>query len=193
MSEIVPKLGQTINTPETRDAIHVAVMPVVAGECLSPGQHIGFQEGGWRVTARPQEPYKLVGIVDPFLKNAVATGERFWMLLYPQTITGLRHDWSHPEISQDGLGVGSYSEKWLRDFAASTDADYHEMMAVAATHCEDAKSSWPDYLIEGGKWEGQDTPDEFWTHFQNVTGKKPKGWEGSDGKTHLPGIFSCSC
>lgn len=188
MAENIPKLGQIITTPESRDAIHVAVMPVVSaeGETLLPGQHIGFAERGWRVTGNPQEPYKLLGIVDPFLAAPVQPGTRFWMLLYPQTITGLRHDWSHPAISQDGFGVGSYSEKWLRDFAAEVDADYSEMMAVAATHCEGAKNRWPDYLIEGGKWEGQNTPAEFWTHYAIVTGKKP-----ADDET--PGIFSCSC
>jgi hypothetical protein len=58
-------------------------------------------------------------------------------------------------------------------------------MATAATHCEGA-SGWPDYLIEGGKWEGQATPEEFWVHYFNVTGKKP----ADDDR---PGIFSCSC
>jgi hypothetical protein len=181
-------LGQIITTPQERDAIHIAVLPVRNGgdETLVPGQHIGFSENGWWVTGNPQTPRKLVGIVDPFLAAPVKPREKFWMFLYPQTITGLRHDWSHPAISQDGCGVGSSSEKWLRDFAASVDANYHEMMHVASTHCEGAKNTWPDYLIEGGKWEGQSTPAEFWTHFENVTGKRPSG----DDK---PGIFSCSC
>ena len=171
-----------------RDAVHVAVVSVRAKEPLKPSQHIGYDAGGWQVTATPPEPYKLIGIVDPFLPRDVQKDERFWMVLYPNTITGLKHVWSHPSISQDGQGTGSYSEKWLRDFADSVDADYHEMMHVAATHCEGAKSQWGQYLIEGGKWEGQVTPPEFWDHYQNVTGKKPK-----DREYGTPGIFSCSC
>lgn len=186
------ELGKLIVGHQQRDAIHIAVLPATADEMLQPGQHVGFAKGGWRVTANPQEPYKLLGIVDPFLTAPVEQGERFWLFLYPNTITSLRHNWSHPAISSDGMGTGSYSEKWLRDFANQVDANYHEMMEVAATHCEGA-GDWGDYLIEGGKWEGQSTPDEFWTHFQNVTGKKPKTWKGSDGKDWLPGIFSCSC
>jgi hypothetical protein len=144
------------------------------------------------VTATPPTPYSLIGIVDPFLSADVLEGQRFFMLLYPQTITGLRHNWSHPAISQDGAGVGSGSEKWLRDFASEVDADYHEMMQVAASHC-DKKNRWGgDYLIEGGKWEGQSTPKEFWVHFHNVTGKKPDGWDQAD-EGSGPGIFSCSC
>ncbi len=158
----------------------------VAAETLKPGQHIGFEDGGLRVTATPPEPYKLIGIVDPFLPEDVTKGQRFFMFLYPNTITGLRHVWTHPAVSNDGRGVGSISEKWLRDFADEVDADYHEMMHIASTHCEGAKSTWGDYLIEGGKWEGQSTPEEFWTHYQNVTGKRPKNNE-------KPHIFSCSC
>lgn len=167
-----------------RDAIHIAVMPVYASEALKPGQHIGFCEGGYHVTASPPEPYKLIGIVDPFLPKEVEKGQRFWMMLYPNTITGLKHVWSHPAVAADGRGVGSASEKWLRDFADSVDADYHEMMHVAASHCDPGRQ-WGEYLIEGGKWEGQTTPDEFWTHYAAVTGKTP---------TNGPrGIFSCAC
>src|SRR5262245_3338274 len=89
------KLGELITDPAAeRDAVHVAVAPVVAAEDLLPGQHVGFvtpgdheQVGATAIT---------VGIVDPFLRQAVLRGERFWLLLYPQTITSLRHDWTHP-------------------------------------------------------------------------------------------------
>lgn len=184
MSDSQFLIGKLIDGTGEPDAIHVATMPVTAAETLKPGQHIGFKDE-YRVTGKPQAPYKLLGIVDPFLKADVVEGQRFFMLLYPNTITGLRHVWTHPDIAASGIGVGSASEKWLRDFADQVDADYREMMDVAATHCEGSKSRWGEYLIEGGKWEGQSTPDEFWTHYAAVTGKVPK-----DGPT---GIFSCSC
>lgn len=177
-------IGKLHESHHERDAIHIAVMPVVAAEALKPGQHIGFTEHGHRVTTKPAGGYKLIGIVDPFLPKGVKEGDRFWMMLYPNTITSLKHLWTHPDISNDGRGTASASEKWLRDFSDSVDADYNEMMHVAASHC-DPHNRWGDYLIEGGKWEGQSTPKEFWTHFAAVTGKTPK-----DGPT---GIFSCSC
>lgn len=183
MSDSQFLIGKLIEGPGEPDAIHVATMPVVAAEALKPGQHIGFKDG-YRVTGSPPAPYKLLGIVDPFLKADVAEGQRFFMILYPNTITGLRHVWTHPDIAASGHGVGSASEKWLRDFADEVDADYSDMMHIAGTHCDDTKS-WPDYLIDGGKWEGQSTPEEFWTHYAAVTGKAP-----IDGST---GIFSCAC
>jgi len=59
------------------------------------------------------------------------------------------------------------------------------MMRVAASHCDKENKWGGDYLCEGDRWEGQSTPEEFWTHFAAVTGKTPEGGGG--------GIFSCSC
>ncbi len=78
------------------------------------------------------------------------------------------------------------AEKWLRDFADKVDCNYEDMISVAESHCK-GEGRWGDYLIEGGKWEGQDTPDEFWKNYTILTGKEP------DTKHGLPGIFSCSC
>lgn len=181
MSDPQTKLGQLIEEGAQRDAIHIAVAPVVAATKLNPGDHIGFVASNQEMVGPSGSP---IGIVDPFLKGSIPKGHRFWMFLYPNTITALKHVWAHPafidaEPHRDPKGD---SEAWLRHFADDVGADYHEMMQVAESHCGDG---WGDYLIEGGRWEGQSTPDEFWTHFAAVTGKTPKG-----GPT---GIFSCSC
>jgi uncharacterized protein (TIGR02996 family) len=89
MSEL--KLGQIIEGPADRDAIHVAVAPVVAGVDLEPGQHVGLFPDG---TAKPTHPH--IGIVDPYLRGRVNRGQQFWLFLYPQTVTGMRHEWQHP-------------------------------------------------------------------------------------------------
>ncbi len=78
------------------------------------------------------------------------------------------------------------AEEWLRNFARDVDADYDEMMSVAKTHCK-GHGGWEDYLNEGGKWEGEATPPEFWTHYTILTGGEPNMKYGP------PGIFSCSC
>jgi hypothetical protein len=83
-------LGKLIIGEAHRDAVHVAVAPVVAQENLSPGDHVDAN-GGWAG--------ERVGIVDPFLREPVRKGDRFWLFLYPGTVTGLRHMWTHPAFA----------------------------------------------------------------------------------------------
>lgn len=92
MSDI--KLGNLVADNQNRDAIHIAITPVISEETLEPGQHVGLIYGSEiKVSGLITPP---IGIVDPFLKNLVKPGQRFWLLLYPQTITSLRHEWTHP-------------------------------------------------------------------------------------------------
>lgn len=91
-----PTLGELITSPAGRDAIHIAVAPVTAADYLEPGQHVGFCCKGNTTLVAALEDTELIGIVDPFLKARVEPGQQFWLFLYPNTITSLRHVWSHP-------------------------------------------------------------------------------------------------
>lgn len=84
-----PNLGGTPDETARRDAVHVAVAPVIAGEDLPPGSRVNLLDG------KAYESTSPIGIVDPFQRECVRKGERFWLLLFPGTITGLRHQWSH--------------------------------------------------------------------------------------------------
>lgn len=104
MSEQV-KIGQLAEASAGRDAIHVAVAPVVAAEKLVPGQRIGFIVASREyVEAKigAAVSHEVLGIVDPFLPTLVEEGERFYMWLLPGTTTGMRHLWSHPAFAQKG-------------------------------------------------------------------------------------------
>ncbi len=96
-------LGRLIGTQSQRDAIHIAVAPVFAGERLEPGERIGFVDPRFQERVRSVKRdfhIKPIGIVDPFLSHPVEEGEWFYMLLYPNTITSLRHEWSHPAFNE---------------------------------------------------------------------------------------------
>lgn len=81
------------NDGQGRDAIHVAVVPVIAAVRLRPGCRVGLDEDG---RAEISETRHCIGIVDPFLEEWVEEGQKFWLFLYPGTITSLRHVWTHP-------------------------------------------------------------------------------------------------
>jgi hypothetical protein len=95
-----PNLGDLITDGDRRrDAVHVAVAPVTAAEELRPGQHVGFTPAGQTELVGPVDPSQHIGIVDPFLKDQVHPGQRFWLFLYPNTVTSLRHVWTHPAFA----------------------------------------------------------------------------------------------
>lgn len=93
------KLGKLIEGVARRDAIHVAVAPVMAGEELNPGDHVELLGSG--AAYKGDSDSTLIGVVDPFLKQPVKKGERFWLCLYQFSTTGMRHAWSHPKFEDE--------------------------------------------------------------------------------------------
>ena len=169
------KLGTLLNTnlEYERDAIHIAVAPVVAGEDLEPAEHVGFIDKERTLIGKVKSP---IGVIDPFLSCEVKKGQKCWLFLYQNTITSLRHEWSHPLFGDLGKAVA-----WLKAFADEADLSYGELLAAA-----DAYLKYDAYLCEGGKWEGFYMPDDFWNYYQTVSGELvPEDKRGS--------FFSCSC
>lgn len=96
MSDVT--LGKLVEGNPGRDAIHLAVVPMVAGEDLQPGSHVRIENEKAVETINDDG----IGIVDPFLRDRVTEGQTFWLCLYPKTITSLRHVWEHPAIKSEG-------------------------------------------------------------------------------------------
>ena len=110
-------IGSMIEGVAHRDAIHIAIAPVIAGEPdLRPGTRIGFAAFSNEIVRARKDG---IGIVDPFLSETPLKGQRFYMLLLPNTITSLRHDWSHPAFSSHEKhgGETAASEEWLMNYA----------------------------------------------------------------------------
>lgn len=93
------ELGELTNADAKRDAVHVAIAPVRCGTTA------GLMPGA-RVKVAGQWAYGVIdgisiGIVDPFLESPVQYGKWFYVIMLPGTITGLRHDWSHPDFPDE--------------------------------------------------------------------------------------------
>lgn len=172
-----------------RDAIHLAVEPIIAAEQLYPGQHIGIVDG--KATTKSD---KKLGIVDPFISGLVPEGAKFWLIVYPRQITSLRHVWEHPDFGQVQVTISSkqFSEGWLRDFCEKNDCPQYEIVIAAAVgeYVEGVEGYGSAYEIDGQyfHFNGRDAhsaiPPEFWDHVEIVTGKKPP---------HRAEYFSCGC
>lgn len=120
------KLGEILTKEAGRDAVHIAVAPAIASHELHPGQHVGVSPDGLAAHAGNH-----IGVVDPFLKQSVKQGERFFVCLYPGTITSLRHEWTHPSFPVANPLVDKemeQSERWLRMYAITHNCytDDHE-------------------------------------------------------------------
>jgi hypothetical protein len=192
-TDALETLGTIIDENQKRDAIHLAVEPVIAKEWLDPGQH---------VSADGSTDGELVGIVDPFLEKSITAGERFWLVLYPRTIKSLRHVWEHPAFPPSEVQVDQYSEiekskKWIADYVkeiqkwdnddncyghAQIIHDYYDLIRAA----DDWVSSdeYDGWLIFGV--DNEPLNEEFWHHYEIVRGKKVK----EDKKKNF---FRCGC
>lgn len=101
-TDALETLGMIHFKPESRDAIHLAVIPVIAAEHLQPGQDITHIDGmAYGAHTRGIAP---IGIADPFLPKtaAIKAGDQFWLVIYPRMITSLRHVWEHPAFPNEG-------------------------------------------------------------------------------------------
>jgi hypothetical protein len=160
--ETLQTLGKIIEGPAERDAIHIAVAPVVAGERLYPGQHIGLSNPARGIASSKTTP---IGIVDPFLAGPAFPDQQFWLFLYPGSITSLRHEWTHSAFVVGGIDKEA-SRIWLEAYAQETSVGSIEKLIGAAKDWIEHE----EYLCEGGRYEGVYTSDEFWPHFEVYTG-----------------------
>lgn len=96
------KVGEVIKDAVLpgRDAIHVAVLPMYAGETLEPGEPVApSYRGSFHAMGSFAE--HAIGIVDPFLKRPLKAGEKFLVFMFPDTTHGLRHTWQSGTVEDE--------------------------------------------------------------------------------------------
>lgn len=173
-------IGTILQTEMERDAIHIAVAPVVAAEQLAPGQRVALSDDGANKVIASQAA---IGIVDPFLSGIVFPGQRFFMFLLPNTITSLRHNWTHPAFE---AAPSRASERWMREWAMEHmsedyDGDGEKLNADAAY----ANAIEAGHSKSVGPHEDARVhiDDEWWSHWEAITGQRGD----------RDNYFRCSC
>lgn len=122
------KLGTAPEANAGRDAVHVAIVPVRALCTIARGAKVRLVQGCHDM-AGPCGDDDADGVVDPFMQSrSVKKGDWFWMCLFPETVTSLRHVWEHPRfpstvedsLSTEKVGqqIGQYhmAKLWLVDY-----------------------------------------------------------------------------
>lgn len=191
MKDAVATMGALLpDDAAGRDAVHVAVFSAHSARALHPGQCVAIVTHGEK-DAEVSPLGELVGIVDPFLGGVVMPGERFWVYLYPRTITALSHRWSHPAFEDVATTYAAPSEKlaselWLAKFCAEyRDRDYGFDMMEVLREIFDGHYGGDEYLTIRGNEASGPIPYEVWHHASVVFGKPVPVMH--------PTYFSCSC
>lgn len=161
------QLGQKITSAAERDAVHVALIPLVIGkeDYLHQGSLFRIKYGTHNVALRGHTREDSLGVIDPFLDEYLSEGDRCWGVLFPNMVTGMRHHWFHPAF--DNVGVPkNIHESWLRDFACRWNFDWDELMAAATDTDEDWR-----YVVARGtdlhsKGELGEDHSLFWHHLE---------------------------
>ena len=168
MNEV--NLGNTPPEGAKRDAVHVAVISVVAAEDLKPSQKVAVEDG-WKSVPKGE----FVGIVDPYRQEEIILkGESFWLCLFPGTTIGMQHHWIHPAFVDDDTKKDS--EKWLHDYVKNADCPDYQTLLEAATgenphrlagEFYEGLPLWEidsEYLHFNSLDAHGDIPPEFWDH-----------------------------
>ena len=185
------KLGKIIgeNEDAQRDAIHIAVVPLIAGEDLYTGGKIKLKFGSAEIALKADyNKDEAIGIVDPFLNEyRVKKGERFYGVLFPGTVTGMRHHWQHPKFENLPVAVNEH-EQWLREFCDEWNFNYDELVLAAIG---DADPDFRYVTAQGVDLHSREElgadHDLFWEHLEALLGQKFD-------EEHREGMgWSCSC
>jgi len=169
------KLGELIVGPAERDAIHVAVVPLVAGEELYSGSKFRLAFGSTQVALRGDYNDKdsgnpAIGVVDPFLGDLyIRKGQRFWGVLFPGTVTGMRHHWQHPAFDHPPK-AGNEHELWLRQFADKWNFDFEELISAGKGDSEYVVAQGVDCHSKNDLDDDEHTL--FWHHLEAHVGKE---------------------
>lgn len=97
MAMSVPEVGKIITGDAYRDAVHIAVYPVEAACPIRPGQHVRLTPSGTATWVALEDvngmESEVVGVADPFLREIIQRGQRFYIFVRPGIIEHLRHAW----------------------------------------------------------------------------------------------------
>lgn len=189
-TDALETLGTIIGQDAGRDAIHIAVEPVMAAHVLRPGDHVGLLPNG-----RAGYSETPVGIVDPYLKQTVDAGDRFWLLVYPRQITSLRHVWVHPSFPDTtakpeplGILAAERDSEILQQGAAAKGIDLSLFMeAIDYWFTQNSGKNRTDSICFGDEIEYNELPPDFWDAYERVTGRTiPAEWREKV-------CFRCAC
>ena len=174
-----------------RDAIHVAVVSLKAACSMYAGDPVIWHEKGKSVKVL-DSCLAPIGIVSAFMKGGSHEGDLVWIMLYPNTVTGMTHHWSHPDFPvQEDMKIGMSKEEAesiieemadeLGTFVYGDESRSENLIHHANKYCQHQSGWWSEdeYQASPESWEN------FWKAYSVVTGNP------APTENRVP--FRCAC
>lgn len=162
------EVGNLVDSKAPRDAIHVAIVAVQAGEWLNPGEKVTMLQG----RAYIAQAQRALGVVDPFLSEGVGRLDWFYLFLNPGSITSLRHEWTHPAFAAE-VKVESHQSDNM-DFFVRIAGILGKPVGELLYKAEQAFDDDDGGICFGEDldgWPSDEQVKEFWQRFANHMGK----------------------
>ena len=180
-------------TDPDRDAVHVAVVKLIAGDNrLHPGSKFKLAHGSNKIAlSASYNEGDFVGIANPYVTDNfrhIEKGTEFWGMLIPGLVNGMVHKWKCP-IFDDRQESENEHSQWIREFCDRWNFDYNELIENSTS---DIKEEYEAWIVARGidlhsKGDLGEDHDLFWVHLEALTGKKFN-------KDHREKFgWSCSC
>lgn len=126
-------LGVPPESAGLKDAIHVAIVSVVAGETLKAGQAFELNEHRHAVAARGRNKKTLTGVVDPFGDEFINRGEIVWGIVHPDHVERVEHHWE-TDVDFSAPVVPVQQNRLLAKAAELIGVSYSDLMKACASY-----------------------------------------------------------
>ena len=118
-------LGKEPEELGKKDAIHTAIVAVMAGGPIEPGERCDInKDRTWSSNSKGP------GVADPFRKGTILRGKPFWLLLAQDEVPNVQHHWEHPEIDFTPPKERSYN-RTIKAVADEYGLTYEQVMEAA--------------------------------------------------------------
>ena len=145
-----------------KDAIHVAIVSVRAGQVISPGQGVKLNEYNEAIPCNGRKGR--LGVADPFRYSGIARGEYFWLLLSQDAVPNVKHVWEHESVDFSPPTREVELNRWIKQTAEEAKVPYEVLMAAASQMIRTEKQTpHPDPQIEDLDWYA------FWSEWSEET------------------------
>jgi len=153
-----------------KDAVHVAIVSLVAGTALPCGCRIKLNCDNQAIPARDGDKDSF-GVVSPW-SGRIARGERFWALMDPDSVAAVEHTWDcdidfsvKPKLVEEN--------GYIADVAKKCGVTYEQMMQACKTFIDTERpANYPGTLSEETVEEETDSDDLYtlWSEWSEETG-----------------------